>query len=208
MIKDSVHYAVGHQIVSVLLYSVFLVSAALFALETFWIPFAKPLINSQFPVSIIGVISAVYFFSMAIGAGLSEHVVNIFNGHNAKTMIFLAIISGILFIALSFSSNIFIFVGLLLLLNVAGGAEGAPGQSLFHDYVPNDKRSTLLSLQSVVGQLGGLMGMLGLGFLAEKYSIATAWQVGGIIVIISGLILLVLPKRMAQHPVARHDDED
>lgn len=208
MMRDAVHYASGHNIVSVLLVSIGLSSAALFALEMYWIPFAKPMIESQYAVSFIGLISAVYFFSMALGAGLSEPVVNIFKGHNAKAMMFFIILSGILFFALSFSPNIYVFVVLLLLLNITIGAEGAPGQSLFHDYVPDDKRSTLISLQSVVGQLGGLFGMLGLGFIAEQYSIGTAWQVGSVVVIISGLILLVLPERMANTPAASHDDDD
>lgn len=208
IMKDSVHYASGHNIISVILTSVGLASAALFALEMYWIPFAKPMIEHQYAVSIIGFISAVYFFSMAIGASLSEPVVNMFKGNNAKAMMFLIILSAVMYVALSLSPNIYVFVGLLLLLNITLGAEGAPGQSLFHDYVPDDKRSTLISLQSVIGQLGGLFGMLILGYIAEEYSISTAWQVGAVVVFISGLILSVLPKRMATTPIMSHADED
>lgn len=206
MMKDSFYYSVHHQIVSVLLTSTLLLSMALFALETFWIPYAKPMIDSQFAVSIIGGISAVYFFSMAIGAGLSEPVVNIFKGHNAKALAFLVALSGLFFIGLSMTTNIYLFVVAVLVLNSTLGAQGAPGESLFHDYVPDDKRSTLLSLQSVIGQLGGLIGMLGLGYIAEQYSISTAWKLGGIIVIISALVILILPKRMAATTVVSHED--
>lgn len=144
---------------------------------------------------------------MAIGAGLSEPVVNMFKGNNAKAMVFLGVLSGVFFIGLSLSPNIYVFVIMLLLLNTTTGAEGAPGQSLFHDYVPNDKRSTLLSLQSIVGQFGGLIGMLCLGFVAENYGISQAWQIGGVVVIIAGLILLILPKRMVNTPIVGDDDK-
>ena len=203
MMRDSFHFAVRHNIVSILLMSRGLAIMALFALETFWIPFAKPMIDSQFAVSIIGGISAIYFFSMAIGTAFSEPIVNLFKGHNAKALIFFVALSGVFFITLSLTSNIYIFIVALFALNSIWGAQGAPGDSLFHDYVPDDKRSTLLSLKSVIGQMGGLLGMLSLGYVAEEYGIATAWQIAGVIVIISSLILLVLPKRMA-----KVDDED
>lgn len=205
MIKDSFHYASRHHIVSILLVSIGLASAALFALETFWIPFAKPMIDSEFAVVFIGIISGVYFFSMAIGAAFSEPVVNIFKGHNAKALAFLVVLSGLLFIGLSLTNNIYIFIVVLFALNSILGAQNAPGESLFHDYVPDNKRSTLLSLQSVIGQVGGLLGVISLGYIAEQFGIATAWQLGGVIVIIAGLVLLVLPKRMANTPVVSHD---
>ncbi|MGL1920658.1 MAG: MFS transporter [Hyphomicrobiales bacterium] len=198
IVRDSFHYASRHHVISILLLSIGLASAALFALEIFWVPYAKPLIDSQYAVSFIGIIAAVYFFSMAIGATFAEPIVNFFKGHNAKALAFIIILSGTLYIALAFTTDIYIFVAMLFILNAVLGAQGAPEQSLFHDYVPNEKRSTLLSLQSVLRQLGGLVGMLGLGFVAEKYSISTAWQLGGTLTIIAGLILLILPKRMAE----------
>uniref|UniRef100_A0A2A4Z2B2 MFS transporter n=1 Tax=OCS116 cluster bacterium TaxID=2030921 RepID=A0A2A4Z2B2_9PROT len=207
ILKDSFHYAARHNIVSVLLLSIGLMSLTLFTLETFWIPFAKPMIDSQYAVSIIGIITSIYFFSMALGAAISEPVVNFFKENNAKALAFLIFISAILLFGLSLSANIYIFVLMLVGLNCILGAQGAPGQSLFHDYVPDDKRSTLLSLQSVLGQLGGLIGMLGLGYIAEEYSIRTAWQLGSLIVIIAGLILLILPKRMAATAVVVHDEK-
>ena len=207
ILKDSFHYAAKHNIVSVLLSSIGLMSVALFTLETFWIPFAKPMIDSQYAVSIIGVITSIYFFSMALGAAFTEPVVNLFRGHNAKALAFLIFISAVLLFGLSLTPNIYIFVLVLVVLNCVLGAQGAPGQSLFHDYVPNDKRSTLLSLQSVLGQLGGMFGMLGLGYVAEKYSISTAWQMGGATVIVAGLVLLVLPKRMANTAITEHNEK-
>ncbi|MBL1419411.1 MAG: MFS transporter [Alphaproteobacteria bacterium] len=208
ILRDSLKYGLGHQIVLVLLVSVGFSSLAFFVLETFWIPFAKPMIGSQYAVSIIGIITSIYFFSIAIGVSFSTPLVALFKGQNIRALIFIVVLSGMFFIGLSFATNIYIFSLVLFALNAAKGASGAPRDSLFHAYVPNNKRSTLLSLQSLVMQVGGLVGMLGLGFVAEKYSIATAWQFGGSITIISGLVLLVLPKRMENTPVVGRDDAD
>lgn len=208
ILKQSLHYAVGHQIISILLVSVGLVSLALFALETFWIPQAKPMIESKYAVSIIGLITSVYFFSIAFGSSLAPLVVNLFKGQNARALAFLIILSGGFLILLSLAFNIYLFVIGLLFLNLTWGAQGPPGEAIFHDYIPDNKRSTLLSLRSLMALIGGLFSMLGLGYIAEKYSISTAWQLGGVIVFVAGIILLILPKRMAATPVVEHNGED
>ena len=207
MMKDSLQFATRHNVISLLLMYVGLLSMTLFAIDTFWIPYAKPMINNRFAVSIIGVISAVYFFSDAFGATFSEPVVNLFKGNNAKALSFLVVLSGVCFIGLALTENIYIFVVVIIVLSLTIGAQNAPADSLFHDYVPDNKRSTLLSLRSVIRQSGGLIGMLILGFIAEKYSISTAWQIGGVIVISSSLVLLILPKRMLNTPVISSDNK-
>lgn len=191
-----------------MLMSAGMTSIAFFTLETFWIPFAKPMIESQYAVSIIGVITSIFFFSIAIGVSFSTRLVKLFKGRNINALIFIIVLSGVCFIGLAFTTNIYFFIIMLFALNAAKGARGAPLDSIFHAYVPNDKRSTLLSLQSLIMQVGGMVGMLGLGYVAEQYGIAAAWKIGGSILVISGLILLVLPKRMASTPVVKLDNED
>ena len=205
ILQDALHYAIGHQVISVLLMSIGLISLAFFTLETFWIPQAKPMIDSQYAVSIIGIITSVYFFSIAFGTSFAPSVVNLFNGQNAKALAFLTMVSAVFFVFLSLADNIYLFVGALFLLNSTWGAQGPPGESLFHDYIPDETRSTLLSLRSLMALLGGLIGMLVLGYVAEAYSIRTAWQFGAGVVFTAGLILLILPKRMAATAVVTDD---
>lgn len=207
IIKESLHYAVGHQIVSILLMSVGLISLTLIALETFWTPFAKPMIDSQYAVSILGIITSVYFFSIAIGTSFSPYIVKLFKGQNALTLAVLIGLSGVFIIALALSTNIYLFVIILFLLNSSWGAQGPVGESIFHQYVPNETRSTLLSLRSLMSQLGGLIGMICLGYIAEESSISTAWLVGSGILFMAGLVLLVLPKRMENTPIVGHDED-
>ena len=208
IIKDSLFSATIHQIISILLVSTALFSLAFFTLETFWVPFVKPMLVGGYAVSIIGIISAIHFGSMAVGAAVSAFFVTLFSGSNIKTLIFWVVLTGLSLLALAFTQNVYYFVPIFILLNIALGAQGAPEDSIFHDYVPDDKRSTLLSLESVVIQLGGLIGMLSLGYIAELYDISTAWILSGIIITLIGLIYCLLPKRMANTPTVAHEKVD
>lgn len=211
ILRDSLKYGFEHRVVSVLLLSIGLISLAFFALENYWIVFVEPMIDSQYAVSIIGILTSVYFFSIAIGVSFSAPLNSLFNNRTANTLIFIIVLSGLILIGFSFTENVYIFAVVLFFLNTVRGTRRSLLDSLFHKNIPDDKRSTLLSLESVIQQLGGIVGMLGLGYVAEVYGISTAWKISGIVVIISGLILFMLPKRMASMPIVSHkkgDDEN
>ncbi len=207
ILRDSGFYALKHRIISIMLLSTALTSLAFFTLETFWIPYVKPMIESQYATSIIGVLTFIYFFSMAFGAGISTPIVTLFKGSRPRALLLIVCLSGVFFILLSFTSSLYYFIPMIILVTMFMGAASSPFDSIFHDYVPDDKRSTLLSLESFVEKIGGLIGMLGLGYIAEKLGIEVAWRIGGAIVILGGLLYLILPKRIAKTPIIKHDDE-
>lgn len=198
ILRDSIKYGLGHKFIAILLVSAGLISLASFTLENYWTPFVKQMIDSQHAIAIIGILTSVYFFSIAVGVGFSAPLLKLYNNRTTSALIFIVMLAGVFFIGLSFTQNIYLFAVALFLLNAAKGARGALLDSLFHKHIPNDKRSTLLSLQSVVQQVGGIAGMLGLGYVAHITNIATAWKFGGVILIISGLILFILPKHVTK----------
>ncbi|NRA88648.1 MAG: MFS transporter, partial [Rhizobiales bacterium] len=206
IIHDSGFYAFKHKIISVMLLSTAITSLAFIVLETFWIPYVKPMIEGEYVTSIIGVLTFIYFFSMAIGAGISTPIVNLFNGSRAHALLLIICLSGLLLCLLSFTNTLYYFIPVIILVTVLMGAASPPFASIFHDYIPDNKRSTLLSLQSLVEKIGGLIGMLGLGYIAEKFGIGTAWQFGGGVVIIAGLLYLFLANRTATAPIIKPTD--
>ncbi len=62
-------------------------------------------------------------------------------------------------------------------------------------------RSTLLSFQPVMFQLGGLCGSLVIGFLAKTYFIPSAWTAAAVILLLSSVayLLLMAPRLKASH---------
>jgi predicted MFS family arabinose efflux permease len=92
---------------------------------------------------------------------------------------------GATLIGLALQNGTWGFAALYLLFFLLVGVEGSPFAALFNSNVPSEKRSTLLSLQSLVLQVGGLIGTLVLGYVAQVYSFGTAWTVAGLILVLS-----------------------
>jgi MFS family permease len=49
-----------------------------------------------------------------------------------------------------------------------------------HEVVPSAERATVVSFISMVGSGGGIAGPIGLGYLSEARSVASAYVVGGL----------------------------
>jgi hypothetical protein len=55
----------------------------------------------------------------------------------------------------------------------------------------------MLSLRSLIQQLGGAIGLVTAGALAEIYSTPVAWSVGAVFLLTALALSLVLAKRLA-----------
>ena len=49
---------------------------------------------------------------------------------------------------------------------------------ILHAHVPDNRRSTILSVQSLLKQLGAMAGLLVLGWIGETEGVGTAWIAG------------------------------
>ena len=63
----------------------------------------------------------------------------------------------------------------------------SPSATLLNTEVPNDKRSSVLSIHSLAFSLGAFLGSVSLGYLADSFAIRTAWFVAG-----GGLLVSVI----------------
>jgi len=58
------------------------------------------------------------------------------------------------------------------------GMGSAPHATIFNYQIPSEKRSTLLSFESLFLQIGGLLGALIMGYISNSFSITIAWFIG------------------------------
>ena len=72
-------------------------------------------------------------------------------------------------------------LAVLFVMNLCAGAIQPLAQSWFNEQVSAGRRATMLSFSSTLGTMGGSMGLLFGGYVADTAGLATAWQVAGAI---------------------------
>ncbi|HEV3475086.1 MAG TPA: MFS transporter [Actinomycetota bacterium] len=76
--------------------------------------------------------------------------------------------------------SFWITVPVFLLGAVAGGVLQPVRQTYLHHSIPSSERATLVSFDSLVGNVGSIGGQTGLGYLSQERSIPVGFVVGGL----------------------------
>ncbi len=197
VIKDASVLALKHPTLSILLAALAFFLMATNPVEVFWPTHAKPMLNEGYANTVIGVVTATYFFSIAFGASLSPHISRIFNRQHAMTLAAtFACLAGVQ-ITLALQGSIIGFVTVFVLYSVILGVIETPASSILHRCVEDRQRSTMLSLRSLIQQLGAALGLVLVGAVAEIHSTPIAWIVGAVFLFIAVILVLVLVRRLA-----------
>lgn len=197
VIRDAGILAVKNPALSVLLTALAFFLMATNPVEVIWPTFAKPMLDEGYANTVIGIVTATYFFSIALGASLSSYISRIFKRQHAKTLAATFACLASAQIALALQGNTFGFVGVFVLYSVFLGVSETPASSILHRCVEDRQRSTMLSVKSLIQQLGGGLGLLLAGIVAETYSTPIAWIVGAVFLFIAAIQCLVLVKYLA-----------
>nr|WP_238475664.1 MFS transporter [Rhodophyticola sp. CCM32] len=196
VIKDASLLALKHPALSILLAALAFFLMATNPVELIWPTHAKPMLEEGYANTIIGVLTATYFFSIAFGAWLSPHISRIFKRRHAVTLAAaFACMAGVQ-IALALQGSIVGFVLVFIVYSVVLGVSETPASSVLHRCVEDRQRSTMLSLRSLIQQLGAALGLILAGAIADVYSTPTAWLVGAVFLVIAVILTGVLAKRL------------
>lgn len=189
--------ALRHPKVSMLLAALALFLMATNPVEVIWPTHARPMLDESYATTLIGALTAGYFFAIAFGASLSPHISWMFRRRHAVTLaaIFacLALMQGVL----ALQDGIAGFIGVFVLYSIILGACETPANSILHACVEDHQRSTILSLRSLIQQLGAAIGLVMAGAVAEMYSTPLAWGIGAVFLLAAMALSLVLAKRLA-----------
>ncbi|WP_037082249.1 MFS transporter [Neorhizobium vignae] len=197
VVKDAGLLALRHPALSVLLAALAFFLMATNPVEVIWPTHAKPMLEEGYANTIIGVLTAAYFFSIAFGAWLSPRISRIFRRRHAITLAAVfACLAGVQ-IALALQGSIVGLVTVFILYSVLLGVSETPASSILHRCVEDRERSTMLSLRSLIQQLGAALGLILAGAIAEVYSTPTAWIVGAVFLVIAVILIGILAKRLA-----------
>jgi len=71
----------------------------------------------------------------------------------------------------------------LFVMNLCAGAMQPLTQSWFNEHVEADDRATLLSFNTTFSTMGGSLGLLAAGRVADVFGIPMAWEMGALILL-------------------------
>ncbi|WJY21842.1 MFS transporter [Fontisubflavum oceani] len=197
VIAEASLLALKHPTLSMLLAALALFLMATNPVEAIWPTYAKPMLDEDYANTVIGVLTAGYFFAIAFGASLSPYISRIFKRRHAVTLAAIFACLAVVQVTLAMQGGIAGFVGVFVLYSILLGASETPASSILHRCVEDRQRSTMLSLRSLIQQLGGAIGLVMAGALAEIYSTPVAWSAGAVFLLTAFALSLVLAKRLA-----------
>lgn len=200
VVRDAVLLALRNPAVSMLLIALAFFLMATNPVEVIWPTHARPMFEAAYANTAIGLLTAAYFFSIAFGAWLSPAINRIFRRRHAVTLGVVFVCLAGLQIAFALQGSIHGFVVVFVLYSIFLGASETPASSILHRCVADHQRSSLLSLKSLVQQLGAAFGLILAGALAEVYSTPAAWMIGAVFLVVAGMLAGLLAKRLSVEP--------
>ena len=166
---------------------------ALGSLEAFWQPHFKETIGiSPENTVVFGGVQAIGFLFGTAGGLLATRFVAQFGG-NKRAAMAAQVIKALLFFILAVSTNfvittvVFALFYLVLVLNIS------PHMALYNHTLPNNRRSALLSVSSIVLFMGVGGGSMMVGWLSAQQGFGAAFLFIGVVTLISALLYLKLP---------------
>ena len=177
-IRDGARLAVSDRVLPMLLGILALMLFATNPVEVLWPTVVQAMLEPERAAAVVGFLTAGYFLAIAVGASLAGRVGRLFGHRHALT---LAAVLGALVlcqIALAMQVSLVGFAVVFLIFSVLLGLTESPAATILHARVPDDRRSTILSVQSLLKQLGGMVGLLVLGGIGEAEGVGVAWIAG------------------------------
>jgi len=177
------------------------VGAALAASENLWQPFFAALLPGDGAAVAAGggtlALGAILGGSFAVGILgnlLATRLAAALGRRHALVAALFQLAQGAAFVLLALAGGFVAAAALFLGTYLARAALSSPHMALYNREVTADRRSVMLSVQSLASFAGAFVGSVALGTLAEAASIATAWAVAGAAVAATSLLYLRLDR--------------
>ena len=177
-IRDGARLAVSDHVLFILLGVLVLMLFATNPVEVLWPTVVQTMLDPERAAAVVGLLTAGYFLAIAVGASLAGWISRLFRRRHAVTLAAVLGALAVCQIVLALQEALAGFIGAFLLFSVLLGLSESPAATILHARVPDDRRSTILSVQSLLKQLGGMVGLLALGCIGETDGLSTAWIVG------------------------------
>ena len=144
-----------------------------------------------------GVISSLVGLSLIAGNALVGPLSRVVRTRTGLLMLSVAV-QAALVVACGLLTDFYVVVALYLLYGVAIGLAMPVKQAYLNAHIPSAQRATILSLDSMFGNLGGVIGQGAWGRMAKVRSIGMAWAYSGLTLLL-GIPLYWIAWRSDKH---------
>ena len=194
-IRGGARLAVSDRVLLMLLTILALMLFATNPVEVLWPTVVQAMLNPERAAAVVGLLTAGYFLAIAVGASLAGRVGRLFGRRHAATLAAVLGALAVCQIALALQGALAGFFGAFVIFSVLLGLTESPAAALLHARVPDDRRSTILSVQSLLKQGGGMLGLLVLGSIGDTEGVGAAWIAGTAALGAAAVLAILLARR-------------
>ena len=195
VISTSINYGLKNRLVFLLIIASCVWCFSLSGVEMLWQPKAKELAGAEFQTSILGILGAGYFFAGAFGSYISIPLCRFFKNDYAFVLFIMRLLMGTVLVLMALSTTQAGFTIVYWIFFLINGVKDSPHASIYNEAIPSERRSTMLSFESFVMQIGGLAGSVLLGYMANYFSIGYAWIFTGALIVASSFLYLAVRRQ-------------
>jgi len=192
MVRQGRQLIMNNHELGLILIGVFFTGFFLFTIEAYWQPAFTSIPHNTQSTWMLGIITFIGFFSVTAGNILANKLLNSFKKNwwiifNISRIIMSAVIM-VFAISNGTAGFIVLYAGMYLMLGTGNVSES----SLVNKYTPNDMRASMLSLNSLVAQIGGLCASLFSSIMVIRLHFSGIWLVAGILMACYAVFLAVI----------------
>jgi DHA1 family quinolone resistance protein-like MFS transporter len=191
-VSTSIQYGVRNPFVRLLLLATLAIGFSIASLELLWQPRVVEIIGPDSQTWIYGVLAAGYFLMGSVGNLISASISTALVGRYSLVLVGMRAMMGVFLLVLALQGDIIGFAIFYFITFTFVGLSNSLHAAIFNSQVPSKKRSTLMSFQSLIIQMGFMLGALAMGAISDSISIPTAFAVGGVILLVSSIFYMAL----------------
>ncbi len=181
---------------------------ALASIESFWSPrFAALIGGSEGHSLFFGALMAGAFLFGAVGNMGSIPLGRFFKQRYGLMAAVFQGLQGAALILLALQGTVGMSAAFFWMIYLSMGVVNSPQATLMNEEIPSERRSSMLSVQSLAGYAGSIAGSVLLGYVAKNGSISTAWIAAGIVLLVSLTLYLQVDSRRLRKQKIIHEPE-
>jgi MFS family permease len=182
-IKISASFVKNNKTVICIFISVLSTGYFLSSFETYWQPHFLSLMYNNDLLYLLGIMAFLYLGVVMIGSIISNKIINKFN--SKKMYLILRLIFAFLIILTSLQRNLILFIVCYISMYFIFGMANIPEGVILNSETPSRIRASILSVNSLIAQLGMLFGSLINSIIINYETISTLWIIAAVLIFLS-----------------------